>query len=77
MGESLMAKGKPFQFDSYGGLDKYIEIHGPDLNLRVDYDDVNHTMVDKGVRQMVDILNEHWIEIPYEQEPDEFDDEHE
>lgn len=41
-------------------LDKWIEIEGPDLSIRVDYDDVNHKAVRKNVKHMLEILNSMW-----------------
>lgn len=40
--------------------DKYIVVHGKNLRIEVDYDDVNHKKVEKDLAKMVKILNEHW-----------------
>ena len=60
-GDILMAK-KPFAMTNINEhLDKRIGIYGPDeLYIEVDYDDVNHSLVKKGVKKMLKILNEHW-----------------
>ena len=42
------------------GLDKWIDVVGPGLEFRVDYDDVAHKMVEKNVKKMLKILNENW-----------------
>ncbi len=41
-------------------LDKWIEIEGPDLSIRVDYDDVDHISVERNVKKMLKLLNESW-----------------
>lgn len=41
-------------------IDKWIEIEGPDLSLRVDYDDVDHKSVERSVKKMLKLLNENW-----------------
>lgn len=51
---------KPFTIIPYGPVDKWIELAGPELNIRVDYDDVQHSQVKKNMRKMIDILNAHW-----------------
>jgi hypothetical protein len=45
-------------FDS--DFDKEMEIYGPDLTIRVDYDDVDHKAVENNVKKMLKILNENW-----------------
>lgn len=47
-----------FRLQAYGPHDKRIEIWGPDdLILYVDYDDVNHDVVDELVKTMLTVLN--------------------
>ncbi len=46
------------RFDA--SLDKWVEIEGPGLSIRVDYDDVDHNTVEKNVKKMLKILNENW-----------------
>lgn len=56
-----MVKKLPFAISSYGPIDKWIEISGPDgLTLKADYDDVNHNEVRDAVKKMVRILNREW-----------------
>jgi hypothetical protein len=48
---------------SGGGDGKRKWITGPmDASIEIDYDDVNHQRVDKDIKQLVQILNEHWKE---------------
>lgn len=53
---------KPFRVDDIfdPDLDKWMEIYGPDLTIRVDYDDVDHETVENNVKKMLKILNENW-----------------
>jgi len=48
--------------------DKEFGILTPDdeWRVRVDYDDVNHPVVDKLTRRMVTILNDHWNDPEYQ-----------
>lgn len=49
---------KHFGFDY---CDKEVEVMGPkDFRMMVDYDDVNHSQVEKITEKMIDILNKHW-----------------
>lgn len=52
-------ENKPFRITEFHpDFSKWIEIEGPDLSIRVDYDDVNHKTVEKNTRKMLRILNE-------------------
>jgi hypothetical protein len=51
---------KPFTISVHDPNDKWIFVQGPDLNIRIDYDDVPQRLVRKSLRKMVSILNEHW-----------------
>lgn len=52
-----------FKIQKHTTLDKRFRIFGPDgFELIVDYDDVNHKLVDRGCERLVNILNEHWGE---------------
>lgn len=51
---------KPFTIEPHTTIDKQFAINGPDVTLLVDYDDVDHSSVDKAVKRLVKILNEHW-----------------
>jgi len=55
-----MASKKPFWIEKHTTVDKSFMIFGPDIDLKVDYDDVNHKEVDKAARRIVTILNENW-----------------
>jgi hypothetical protein len=54
---------RKFKVEGIGTWTKDLGIVAPDnccLAIQVDYDDVNHDDVDKDVRKLVKILNEHW-----------------
>lgn len=51
---------KPFSIQPHTTLDKEFEINGPDIRLFVDYDDVDHSSVERAARRLVKILNEQW-----------------
>jgi hypothetical protein len=52
---------KKFRVDCFDpDIDKWIEIVGPELNIRVDYDDVDHKAVERNTKKMIKILNENW-----------------
>lgn len=53
-------KKKLFVIETHDGADKSFQIYGADIDLIIDYDDVNHDQVDKMSRKLVRILNEHW-----------------
>lgn len=54
-------KQPKFQVQSHADWDKEIVVVGPnDLMISVDYDDVDHKQVEKGIRKMVKILNTYW-----------------
>jgi hypothetical protein len=58
-----MAKAKnPFSMQPPTKVDKYFDIWGPDIHLKVDYDDVDQTTVLQQAKQIVKLLNEHWQE---------------
>lgn len=41
-------------------LNKSFDFNTSELNMRVDYDDVNHAEVDAAVQQLQEILRTHW-----------------
>lgn len=43
---------------------KWIEIEGPNLSLRIDYDDVEHEAVELATKKMLKILNANWETTP-------------
>jgi hypothetical protein len=47
---------QPFDPD----IDKWIEIEGPEVSIRIDYDDVNHRAVEEETDKILKILNENW-----------------
>lgn len=52
-----------FKVEGIGSWGKELDIVAPDncsLAIQIDYDDVDHKEVDKDVRKLVKILNEHW-----------------
>lgn len=51
---------KPFKIEPHTTIDKRFRIVGPDIDLLVDYDDVNHSEVDRAARKLVKILNDNW-----------------
>lgn len=51
---------KPFKIEPHTTIDKRFRIMGPEIDLLVDYDDVDHKEVDRAARKLVKILNEHW-----------------
>lgn len=51
----------PFWIEPHDYADKSFRIHGPDdLDMDVDYDDVNHEEVDALAIEVVAALNRHW-----------------
>ncbi len=56
-----------FQVKKYSPADKWIEVEGPDLSIRVDYDDVDHRTVRKSLAKMVRILNERWGDLTWQE----------
>ena len=56
---------KDFNIMPHTTADKYFEIIGPlsyagGMVLRIDYDDVDHKLVDREAQRLADILNRHW-----------------
>ena len=50
-----------FKITSFSpSFDKWIEVSGPELDIRVDYDDVDHKAVERNAKKMLKILNENW-----------------
>lgn len=49
-----------FKLKKYLDIDKHLEIEGPDLSIKVDFDDVNHRKVLRETKQMVAVLNKFW-----------------
>lgn len=55
-----MAK-KLFAYNNFWSHDKRICVQGPeDFRLYVDYDDVDHDIVDIAITHMLEVLNTHW-----------------
>jgi glutathionyl-hydroquinone reductase len=59
-----MAKAA-FTIERHDGADKDFAIIGPSsysggMTITIDYDDVNHTLVDEEAEILVGILNKHW-----------------
>lgn len=50
----------PFKLHRHGLADKWLTVEGPDLLIRIDYDDVDQGAALAAARRMVDILNRHW-----------------
>lgn len=48
-----------WEIEPHGGMDKWFKIAGP-LDLEIDYDDVNHPVVDILAEAVVACLNEHF-----------------
>ena len=46
-----------FKLIPYTMADKLITIEGPNINIMIDYDDVEHRLVDKQTKLLIDILN--------------------
>lgn len=55
---------KLFKIEPHTHIDKSFQIQTPEhnLNLAVDYDDVDHKEADRLARKVVAILNAHWEE---------------
>ncbi len=51
---------EPFVAEPFSTIDKEIRVRGPGIDLRVDYDDVDHLDVRRQLRRMLEILNRHW-----------------
>ncbi len=51
---------KLFIIKPFVSIDKFIEIEGPELSIKIDFDDVNRKETAKNLRKMVKILNESW-----------------
>ena len=52
---------KKWTIEKHTTVDKSFRIFGPtDLEITVDFDDVNHTEVNKEAARLVALLNEHW-----------------
>jgi hypothetical protein len=49
-----------FKLEQHDHADKSFNISGPDVLLSVDYDDVDHALVDTRAEKIVDLLNKHW-----------------
>ncbi len=49
-----------FRIEPHDGADKEFRIIGPDFDLIVDYDDVDHKFQDKMAKRVVRILNGEW-----------------
>jgi hypothetical protein len=51
----------PFKLKRHSPGDKWLEITGPDqLEIRVDFDDVDTETVLEAAQKMVRVLNHHW-----------------
>ncbi len=54
-----------FKLLGEGTWDKGLTVEGPfELNITIDYDDVNHGKVDKEAKKLIKILNKHWNKTP-------------
>lgn len=51
---------KTFTIEPHDGADKQFRILSNQIDLIVDYDDVDHKVVDRLARKVAKILNEHW-----------------
>lgn len=49
-----------FTIEVHSTIDKFFNIYGPEITLKVDFDDVDHAMVEKQTKRIVKILNESW-----------------
>jgi len=57
---------KEFNITSYEKYDKDILVEGPnELRVKVDFDDVDRTSVEKDMKKMIKILNDHWNDPKY------------
>ncbi len=53
-----------FRIEPHDSADKEFRINGPDFDLIMDYDDVDHDFHDKMAENVVYILNEYWHRLP-------------
>lgn len=51
---------KPFKIEKHTTVDKSFRIIGPDIDLIVDFDDVDHAEINRLARRVTHILNENW-----------------
>jgi hypothetical protein len=59
-----MAAFKLLDVPGRGYFGKSFAISGPgDLHLDIDYDDVDHNVVEILYKRMLDILNQHWVPV--------------
>jgi hypothetical protein len=54
-----------FTLEPYDDCDKCITItekpaNGRSLYIQIDFDDVDHDVIEKKVKKLMDVLNEHW-----------------
>jgi len=53
---------KKFEIEDHNHFDKEFGLYNDVVEMRVDYDDVNHDEVDVAAEYIKKILNEHWNE---------------
>lgn len=51
---------KPFTLHKFTNMDKDVCISGPELEIRVDFDDVDQKETLKAMYKLVNVLNTYW-----------------
>lgn len=49
-----------FKLKKHKDIDKHLTVEGPDLTMKIDFDDVDQRATLRATRKMVALLNEHW-----------------